>query len=45
MVALHRSLTTGVRPAAALATAQAELRDADPSTLAAAAGFVCLGTG
>jgi tetratricopeptide (TPR) repeat protein len=41
MLAFHRQLVAGVRPAVALAHAQASLR----GDSAAAAGFVCLGSG
>jgi tetratricopeptide (TPR) repeat protein len=45
MVALHQRLAAGVTPAEALSAAQRELRDASPTALAAAAGFICLGCG
>lgn len=45
MVAFHRRLAAGQPAAIALADAQQELRDEEPATLAAAAGFVCLGAG
>jgi tetratricopeptide (TPR) repeat protein len=45
MIAFHRRLAGGVAPAAALAAAQQDLAGDDPATLAAAAGFVCLGFG
>ncbi|WIV61802.1 CHAT domain-containing protein [Amycolatopsis nalaikhensis] len=44
MVSLHRRLAKGEPAAAALAAAQLELRDGDPASLAAAAGFTCLGS-
>ena len=45
MAALHRFLADGAAPVVALAHAQRELGTDDPRTLAAAAGFVCLGAG
>ncbi|HEX4721091.1 MAG TPA: CHAT domain-containing protein, partial [Pseudonocardiaceae bacterium] len=45
MVALHRRLTAGWTPAIALAAAQRAVRDDGPASVAAAAGFVCLGAG
>jgi hypothetical protein len=45
MVALHRRLTAGWTPALALAAAQRAVRDDGPASVAAAAGFVCLGAG
>ena len=45
MVLLHRRLAAGDPPASALAAAQHELRGDDPAALAAAAGFICLGSG
>ncbi|MET7402590.1 CHAT domain-containing protein [Dactylosporangium sp. NPDC005572] len=45
MVALHKALAAGIPPAEALAGAQLGLAGADPPALAAAAGFVCLGSG
>ncbi|GGM78786.1 CHAT domain-containing protein [Dactylosporangium sucinum] len=45
MVALHKALAAGRPPAEALAEAQLGLADAAPRALAAAAGFVCLGSG
>jgi CHAT domain-containing protein len=45
MLALHRRLIAGSSPAAALADAQAELQGADSPEVAAAAGFVCIGSG
>jgi CHAT domain-containing protein len=45
MVDLHRRLAGGERPAAALAAAQVQVGSSDASQLAAAAGFVCFGTG
>jgi CHAT domain-containing protein len=45
MVAFHRLLAAGTPAAAALATAQQRLADAEPASLAAAAGFVCIGSG
>jgi CHAT domain-containing protein len=44
MVAFHRSLAAGRPPAVALASAQQEMAS-DPATMAAAAGFVCVGAG
>ncbi|MDX3187344.1 CHAT domain-containing protein [Streptomyces sp. MN03-5084-2B] len=44
MVSLHRKLAAGEAAAPALAAAQLELRDADPASRAAAAGFTCLGS-
>ncbi len=44
MVSLHRRLATGETAASALAAAQVELRDGDPGSRAAAAGFTCLGS-
>ncbi|WP_436497306.1 CHAT domain-containing protein [Actinokineospora sp. HUAS TT18] len=43
MVAFHRFLAAGDRPAHALARAATAVDDTDPATLAATAGFVCLG--
>jgi tetratricopeptide (TPR) repeat protein len=45
MDAFHRGLASGEAPSAALASAQAQLRDDDPVRQAAAAGFVCVGSG
>jgi hypothetical protein len=45
MIEFHRRLAGGQPPAVALAGAQRELLGADPTTLAAAAGFICLGSG
>lgn len=45
MVAFHRRLADGQPAAIALADAQQELRNEEPATLAAAAGFVCIGAG
>lgn len=45
MVAFHERLAAGRPPAAALAEAQRAVRDDDPRTAAAAAGFVCIGAG
>lgn len=45
MMRLHRYLRVGTSPAAALAAARARMDAADPSALAVAAGFVCLGAG
>jgi tetratricopeptide (TPR) repeat protein len=44
MVEFHRRLADGQPPAVALAAAQHNLHSADPPTLAAAAGFICLGS-
>jgi CHAT domain-containing protein len=44
MVAFHRLLAAGQAPAPALAAAQCEMTG-DRSTMAAAAGFVCIGAG
>lgn len=44
MVAFHRRLAAGDPPTVALAAAQHEQRTAGPAALAAAAGFVCLGS-
>jgi tetratricopeptide (TPR) repeat protein len=44
MVAFHRLLAAGRPPAVALASAQQEMVS-DPATMAAAAGFVCVGAG
>ncbi|MGH3930642.1 MAG: CHAT domain-containing protein, partial [Pseudonocardiaceae bacterium] len=45
MVAFHRRLADGQPAAVALADAQKELRNEEPVTLAATAGFVCIGAG
>ncbi|MGD9527931.1 MAG: CHAT domain-containing protein [Pseudonocardia sp.] len=45
MIALHRRLAAGEGPAAALAAVQADPGGDDPRDAAAAAGFVCLGSG
>jgi hypothetical protein len=45
MVALHRGLAAGDDPADALAQAQQKVPADDPATVAAAAGFICLGVG
>jgi tetratricopeptide (TPR) repeat protein len=45
MVAFHRRLAAGQGAATALAEAQQQLTDRDPRSLAASAGFVCLGSG
>jgi hypothetical protein len=45
MIALHDRLVRGSSPAAALAAAQVAIDPNEPTTLAAAAGFVCLGAG
>ena len=45
MLALHDRLARGSSPAAALAAAQVASDPDDPTALAAAAGFVCLGAG
>jgi tetratricopeptide (TPR) repeat protein len=45
MVALHQLLATGQPVAHALASAQRLLADESPATMAAAAGFVCIGAG
>ncbi|GIF53999.1 CHAT domain-containing protein [Asanoa iriomotensis] len=45
MVAYHERLAAGAPPAVALAATQHALRDADPPTRAAAAGFNCFGHG
>jgi hypothetical protein len=45
MVALHQLLAAGQPVAHALASAQRRLADASPATMAAAAGFVCIGAG
>ncbi len=45
MLAYHAHLRAGRSPAGALASAQAELRSADPVVGASAVGFVCLGAG
>jgi hypothetical protein len=44
MVALHRGLADGQAPADALAAAQRAVPADDLAAIAAAAGFVCLGT-
>jgi CHAT domain-containing protein len=44
MTAFHRMLVAGLPPAVALATAQSQVV-ANRPTMAAAAGFVCLGAG
>jgi CHAT domain-containing protein len=43
MCVFHEQLATGAPPAAALAAAQARVAGDDPASLAAAAGFLCLG--
>jgi hypothetical protein len=43
MCVVHVQLATGAPPAAALAAAQARVAGDDPASLAAAAGFLCLG--
>lgn len=43
MTAFHHGLVDGATPAVALAAAQHTLRDQGPRTLAASAGFVCIG--
>ena len=45
MIEFHRRLVAGQAPAAALASTQQQLAGDDPNTLAAAAGFLCLGVG
>ena len=45
MVAFHRRLAAGQAPAHALADAQQRMIDDDRRTLAASAGFVCIGSG
>jgi CHAT domain-containing protein len=45
MVAFHDHLAAGSAPATALSRAQAETSDADPGAFAAAAAFVCFGSG
>ncbi|WP_203718018.1 CHAT domain-containing protein, partial [Asanoa siamensis] len=45
MVAYHERLAAGAPPAVALAATQHALRDADPATRVAAAGFNCFGHG
>ena len=45
MVGYHERLAAGAAPAIALAETQHALRDADPPTRAAAAGFNCFGHG
>ncbi len=46
MVALHRLLSAGVAPSVALAAAQQELSgQGEGRSLAAAAGFICIGSG
>jgi tetratricopeptide (TPR) repeat protein len=45
MVGYHERLAAGAAPAVALAETQHALRDADPPTRAAAAGFNCFGHG
>ena len=45
MIELHERLAAGVPAAQALASAQAVMTDADMVTMAAAAGFVCVGAG
>jgi tetratricopeptide (TPR) repeat protein len=45
MVAFHRRLATGEEPAVALSQAQLEIGDGGPRSLAASAGFVCIGSG
>ncbi|HET8681521.1 MAG TPA: CHAT domain-containing protein [Micromonosporaceae bacterium] len=45
MIELHRRLAAGAPAAQALASAQAVMTDADTVTMAAAAGFVCVGAG
>jgi CHAT domain-containing protein len=45
MVAMHSRLADGEAPAVALANAQRQLTGAEPATVAAAAGFICLGAG
>jgi tetratricopeptide (TPR) repeat protein len=46
MIAFHERLAGGEAPAVALAAVQRQLiADRDPATLAASAGFVCLGAG
>jgi tetratricopeptide (TPR) repeat protein len=44
MAAFHRGLAAGQPPAVALAAAQRDCHDGEPATVAAAAGFVCLGS-
>ncbi|HWO59795.1 MAG TPA: CHAT domain-containing protein, partial [Umezawaea sp.] len=45
MIAVHRRLAAGAPPAAALAEAQREVAADGPASTAAAAAFVCVGTG
>lgn len=45
MATFHRRLVDGQPPADALAAAQRDLRGGEPAALAAAAGFICLGSG
>lgn len=45
MLAFHRHLKAGARPAEALCRAQASVDATDPRAIAAAAGFVCFGAG
>ena len=45
MLAFHRGMAKGLRPAAALAAAQQRLITQSPRDLAAAAAFVCFGVG
>jgi CHAT domain-containing protein len=44
MIAFHRFLASGVPVASALAQAQQQLADTHPPVIAAAAGFVSIGT-
>ncbi len=45
MIEFHRLLATGVPATPALAQAQKHLGDSHPAAMAAAAGFVSIGTG
>ncbi len=45
MIAFHRLLAAGVPATPALAQAQKQLGDSHPAAMAAAAGFVSIGTG
>ena len=45
MIAFHRQLTAGHEAADALSQAQRQLADSESRTMAAAAGFICIGDG